>query len=162
VNLYYYHGSFDQYNLTHLKGLRVLPIQQTIEDTRQILPYEEVVKVMDGVDTICNCCRDRCISLLVYLGRDSKTKAIMMYVEGFREARHFLKVAREVTRREPVIILKGGRTEAGAKRAFTHTASLAVNDSVLDMAFRQAGIVRARRYSDLINAAKGIAFQPLL
>jgi acyl-CoA synthetase (NDP forming) len=99
--------------------------------------------------------------VLEYLGRDPETKAIMMYVEGFREAHHFLEVAREVTKKKPVIILKGGWTEAGAKRAFTHTASLAVNDSVLDAAFRQAGIVRARRYSDLINAAKGIAFQPL-
>jgi len=99
--------------------------------------------------------------VLEYLGRDPETKAIMMYVEGFREVRHFLEVAREVTKKKPVIILKGGWTEAGAKRAFTHTASLAVNDSVLDAAFRQAGIVRARRYSDLINAAKGIAFQPL-
>ena len=59
VNQYYYHGGFDQYDLTHLKSLRVLPIQQTIEDTRQILPYEEVVKVLDSVDyftvSICPC-----------------------------------------------------------------------------------------------------------
>ena len=99
--------------------------------------------------------------VLDYLGRDPETKAIMMYVEGFREARGFLEVAREVTKKKPVIILKGGCTEAGAKRAFTHTASLAVNDSLLDAAFRQAGIVRVKRYSDLINAAKGIAFQAL-
>ena len=59
VNQYYYHGGFDQYDLTHLKSLRVLPIQQTIEDTRQILPYEKVVKVLDSVDyftvSICPC-----------------------------------------------------------------------------------------------------------
>jgi acetyltransferase len=60
-----------------------------------------------------------------------------------------------------VIILKGGRTKAGAERAFSHTASLAGNDSVFDGAFRQAGIARVRRYVDLINVAKAIAFQPL-
>jgi len=50
VNKYYYNGGYDQYDLTHLKGLRVLPIQETIEDTRQILPYEEVAKVLDSLD----------------------------------------------------------------------------------------------------------------
>ncbi len=59
VNQYYYHGGWDQYDHTHLKGLRALPIQGTIEDTRQILPYEEVVKVLDQHDyftvSVCPC-----------------------------------------------------------------------------------------------------------
>ena len=62
VNQYFYHGFFDQYDLTHLKGLRVLPIQEAIQDTRQILPYEEVVKVLDSVNyfTVSTCpCRHR-------------------------------------------------------------------------------------------------------
>jgi acyl-CoA synthetase (NDP forming) len=99
--------------------------------------------------------------VLDYLGKDPETKAILMYVEGFRNPRRFLEVAKRVTRRKPVIILKGGRTKAGAERAFSHTASLAGNDSVFDGAFRQAGIARVRRYVDLINVAKAIAFQPL-
>ena len=99
--------------------------------------------------------------VLEYLGRDPETRAVLMYVEGFREPRRFLEAARKVTRKKPVIILKGGRTKAGAERAFSHTASLAGNDSVLDGAFRQAGIARVRRYADLVNVAKGIAFQSL-
>jgi len=62
VNQYYYHGGFDQYDLTHLKALRVLPIQQTIEDTRQILPYEDTIKLLDSVNyfTVSTCpCRHR-------------------------------------------------------------------------------------------------------
>jgi len=62
VNKYYYHGLFDQSDLTHLKGLRVLPIQEVIESTHQILPYEEVVKVLDSVNyfTVSTCpCRHR-------------------------------------------------------------------------------------------------------
>ena len=59
MNQYYYHGMWDQYNYTHTKGLRALPIQGTIEDTREILPYEEVVKVLDQHDyftvTTCPC-----------------------------------------------------------------------------------------------------------
>jgi acyl-CoA synthetase (NDP forming) len=99
--------------------------------------------------------------VLEYLGEDPETKGILMYVEGFREPRRFLEVAKRVTRKKPVIILKGGRTKAGAERAFSHTASLAGNDSVLEGAFKQAGIARVRRYADLVNVAKGIAFQAL-
>jgi len=59
MNQYYYHGMFDQYDYTHTKALRALPIQGTIEDTREILPYEEVVKVLDQHDyftvTTCPC-----------------------------------------------------------------------------------------------------------
>ncbi len=99
--------------------------------------------------------------VLDYLGQDPETRAILMYVEGFRDARRFFEVARKVTKKKPVVVLKGGRTKTGAERAFTHTASLAGNELILDGAFRQAGIVRVRRYFDLINVAKGIAFQPL-
>jgi acyl-CoA synthetase (NDP forming) len=99
--------------------------------------------------------------VLEYLGRDPETKAVLMYVEGFRDPRRFLEVARRVTRKKPVIVLKGGRTRAGAERAFSHTASLAGNEALFDGAFRQAGIARLRRYVDLVNVAKGIAFQPI-
>jgi acyl-CoA synthetase (NDP forming) len=99
--------------------------------------------------------------VLEYLGGDPETRGILMYVEGFREPRRFLEVAKKVTRKKPVVVLKGGRTKAGAERAFSHTASLAGNDSILEGAFRQAGIARARRYADLVNVAKGIAFQAL-
>ena len=99
--------------------------------------------------------------VLEFLGRDPETRAVLMYVEGFRNPRRFFEVARKVTRLKPVVVLKGGRTRAGAERAFSHTASLAGNDSLFDGAFRQAGIARARRYVDLINVAKAIAFQPL-
>jgi NAD-dependent dihydropyrimidine dehydrogenase PreA subunit len=62
TNQYFYHGFYDQYDLTHLKGLRVLPIEKTIEDTRQILPYEDAVKLLDSVNyfTVSTCpCRHR-------------------------------------------------------------------------------------------------------
>lgn len=62
INQYYYHGLFNQYDYTPIKGLRALPIQGTIEDTRQILPYEEIAKVLDSVDyfTVSTCpCRHR-------------------------------------------------------------------------------------------------------
>jgi acyl-CoA synthetase (NDP forming) len=99
--------------------------------------------------------------VLEYLGNDPETKAVLMYVEGFRNPRRFFEAARQVTKKKPVIILKGGRTKAGAERAYSHTASLSGNDSIFDAACKQTGVVRVKRYFDLIHAAKAIAFQPL-
>jgi len=84
-----------------------------------------------------------------------------MYIEGLREPRRFFEVARKVTRRKPVFVLKGGRTQSGAARAFSHTASLAGNDLIFDAACRQTGIARLKRYCDLIHVAKAVAFQPI-
>ncbi len=99
--------------------------------------------------------------MLEFLGDDPETRGILMYVEGLRQARRFFETARKVTKKKPVVIFKGGRTRAGADRAFSHTASLAGNDAVFDGACKQAGMARVRRYAELINVAKAIAFQPL-
>ncbi len=99
--------------------------------------------------------------ILEYLGEDPETKAILMYVEGLRDGRRFLKAAKEVTKKKPVIVLKGGKTEAGAARAFTHTASLAGDEKVITGAFQQAGLIQVKRYVDLINVGKYLAFQPI-
>jgi acyl-CoA synthetase (NDP forming) len=99
--------------------------------------------------------------VLAYLGEDPETRAILMYIEGLREPRRFFEVARKVTRRKPVFVLKGGRTQSGAARAFSHTASLAGNDLIFDAACKQTGIARVKRYCDLIHVSKAVAFQPL-
>lgn len=98
---------------------------------------------------------------LEFLGDDAETRVICMYVEGFTNGRRFLEIASRVSKKKPIIALKGGATTAGAKAAFSHTASLASNNSIVDAAFKKAGIVRVHRYTDLINAAKALAFQPL-
>jgi len=98
---------------------------------------------------------------LEYLGQDPETKAIVMYLEGFKNGRRFLEVARSVSHKKPIIALKSGRTESGVRAVRTHTASIAENDSIVDAAFRQAGIVRVQNYNDLIDTAKALAFQPI-
>ena len=99
--------------------------------------------------------------VLEYYAQDPETKAIFMYLESFKHPRRFLKVAREVTRRKPVILLKGGATTEGAKAAVAHTAALAVEDKIIDGALRQAGVVRIYKYSHLFLTAKGISAMPL-
>jgi len=99
--------------------------------------------------------------VLDYYGRDSETKAILLYLESFKRPRRFLEVARQVTRSKPVILLKGGATAEGAHAAVAHTAALASDDRIIDGALRQAGVVRAYKYSHLFLAAKALSSMPL-
>jgi len=96
-----------------------------------------------------------------YLGQDEATKAILMYMEGIKEGGQIVRVAREVSRRKPIVILKVGRSGAGARAAASHTGSLAADDAVVDAAFRQAGIVRVTNVDEMFDVAMSFANMPL-
>lgn len=98
---------------------------------------------------------------LEYLGQDEETKLILGYVEGLREGKRFLKLAREITRKKPVVIMKVGRTESGAKAAQSHTAALSGSDEFSDAAFRQAGVIRVEEVGELVETALVLLGQPL-
>src|SRR5512139_1540442 len=98
---------------------------------------------------------------LEYLGDDPETSAIIMYLESLKKPRRFLEVAREVTRRKPVVVLKGGATEAGRHAAVAHTAAMAAEDRLVDGLLRQAGIVRIWDYTHLVLAGKALSMLPL-
>jgi len=99
--------------------------------------------------------------VLKYLASDPETKAVFIYLESFKNPRRFLETASGVTRRKPVILLKGGRTAEGAKAAVAHTAAMAAEDRIVDGALKQSGIVRIHKYSHLFQAAKALALMPL-
>ena len=99
--------------------------------------------------------------VLEYLASDPETDAIVIYLESFKQPRRFLAVARAVTRRKPVIMLKSGSTEAGKRAAIAHTAAMAAEDRVVDGMLRQAGIVRIWDYTHLILAGKALSMVPL-
>lgn len=99
--------------------------------------------------------------VLEYLGDDPETKAVFMYLESLKWPRRFFEVASRVTRRKPVVLLKGGASAEGARAAVAHTAALASDDRLVDAALRQAGVVRIHQYSHLILAAKALATMPL-
>ena len=98
---------------------------------------------------------------LEYLADDDNTKVILGYVEGFREGRRFFELAKEITRKKPIVIMKSGRTDAGVRAAQSHTASLAGSDTVLDAAFKQCGVIRVEELSELVDVAVPLLGQPL-
>ena len=99
--------------------------------------------------------------LLRALGDDPDTKVILGYIEDVKDGREFMRVAREVTAKKPVIICKAGGTKAGAKAASSHTGSLAGSEAAFDAAFVQTGIIRAETIEDLFYYAVAFSYQKL-
>ena len=97
---------------------------------------------------------------LEYLGNDDETSIILGYIEGFRDGRRFFKLARDITRTKAIVIMKAGRTEAGARAAQSHTASLAGSEMVSESAFRQCGVIRVDEISELVDMALILLGQP--
>ena len=98
--------------------------------------------------------------IIDYLGGDYQVNSIIMYIESLSRFRNFMSAARAVSRVKPIIALKAGRTQAGAKAAASHTGSLAGEDAVYDAAFGRAGIVRVKTFEELFDCAELLAKQP--
>lgn len=95
--------------------------------------------------------------LLDYLGGQAGTDALLLYVESISAARKFLSAARATARRKPIVVIKSGRVEAGARAAASHTGALAGRDDVFDAAIRRAGMLRVDGIDDLFNAVETLA-----
>jgi acyl-CoA synthetase (NDP forming) len=98
---------------------------------------------------------------LAYMARDEDTKVITGYIEGLRKGREFFHLAKEITRKKPIVVVKVGRTEAGAKAARSHTSAIAGTDSIYDAAFKQAGVLRVDSVEELFDVASALLKQPL-
>ena len=95
--------------------------------------------------------------MLDYLGNDTHTRAVLLYVEGLTSARKFMSAARATARRKPVLVVKVGRHAAGARAAASHTGALAGSDRVYDAAFRRAGMLRVRDMGELFDAVETLS-----
>lgn len=96
-----------------------------------------------------------------YLGQDEQTKAILLYMEGITDGAQIVEVARNVSKHKPILILKVGRSKAGARAAASHTGSLAADDAVVEAAFHQAGIIRVGNVDEMFDIATAFVGMPL-
>ena len=99
--------------------------------------------------------------LLEALGDDDATSTICLLLESLPDGRDFVERARRITPHKPVIVLKTGRSEAGARAAASHTAALASREALWHGAFRQAGVVEVRSGQELLDTARAVDGQPL-
>jgi len=98
--------------------------------------------------------------LLQYFVDDPNTKVILIYLEGVEDGKRFVSIAQEVTKKKPIIVIKAGRTEVGAKAVASHTGSLAGNVVIYSTAFKQAGILQARTVEEAFDWARAISYLP--
>ncbi len=95
---------------------------------------------------------------LDYLAHDEETRIIGMYLEGVRAGRRFFSLLRQVTPKKPVVVWKGGQSEAGQRAISSHTGSLAVPAAVWDAMVRQAGAIPAGSFDELLDVIKLLQF----
>ncbi|MCX6003294.1 MAG: GNAT family N-acetyltransferase, partial [Chloroflexi bacterium] len=99
--------------------------------------------------------------LLQYWKEDPMTDVILLYMESFGNPRKFAKIARDVTRHKPIIVVKSGRTAAGARAAASHTGAMASTEVATEALFTQAGITRVDTLEELFDTANLFAHQPI-
>ena len=97
---------------------------------------------------------------LEWLKYDKKTKAIAIYLEGIKQGRRFMQIAKEVLKIKPIVAIKAGKTKKGMEAVLTHTASLAGSAEIYSAAFKQSGIIEVDTIEELFDIAKVLAWQP--
>ena len=101
---------------------------------------------------------------LEYFGRDPETKVILAYIEGLKGVnggKRFIDIAREITKKKPIIVYKAGRSQAGAKAAKSHSGAIAGSEQIYEAVFRQLGVIQASTIDQLLDLARGFGGTPL-
>jgi len=130
-------------------GLTILEYAQNLN-----LGVSTFVSVGNRVDISPN-------DLLEYWEQDKATKVILLYLESFGNPRKFAQIARRVSAKKPIVVVKGGSTAAGSKAAASHTGSMATSDVSTDVLFKYAGILRVATMEELFDVASLLSNQPL-
>ena len=99
--------------------------------------------------------------MIEYLAEDEHTRVIASYVEAIHDGQKFIQVARKVSPHKPIVMLKAGRTSAGARAVSSHTGSLAGSHTAYKAAFEQAGVIEVDTLADLFDVSMGFAHLPL-
>jgi acetyltransferase len=94
--------------------------------------------------------------LIDYLGNEERAKSIVIYMENLTQHRKFMSAARSVSRVKPIIVIKAGRSQAGAQAAASHTGAMAGSDRAYSAAFRRAGIIRVDTIGQLFDCAEAL------
>jgi acyl-CoA synthetase (NDP forming) len=105
-------------------------------------------------------CDLTCVDFIEYMGQDPDTKVIIAYLEGIRDGERLLKSAREISRSKPIIVLKGGNSEAGIKASASHTGTLAVSTAVWRTLCSQSGIISVDTFEQMMDVLIALHYLP--
>lgn len=101
------------------------------------------------------------VDFIEYLANDENTEVILCYLESIKDGDRFLETVPKAARKKPIIILKSGISEAGARAASSHTGALAGADIAYDLAFEKCGVIRAKSIEDLFDYGEIFLYQPI-
>lgn len=99
--------------------------------------------------------------LMEFWEDDELTDIILLYLESFGNPRKFSRIARRTSRKKPVVAVKAGRSEVGARAATSHTGALAAAEVAVEAMFRQAGVIRVNTIEEMFNVSRTLAYQPV-
>ncbi len=149
---------------THVRPSKgsTLIVSQSGNMGNQLIAFAEQQGI--GVRCFCGSGNEAMITvedMLAAGGKDKLTDTVMLYVESVKNGRRFFETAREVGKKKPVVLLKGGESDAGNRAAVSHTGGLTSDDRVFDAMCRQAGIIRIKQSQDLLDIAACFSSLPL-
>ena len=125
------------------------------------MPLDDWAYPISKMCDIGNKCDVNEVDMLNYLADDPDTKVVAMHLEDVRDGEEFMKAARRLTATKPLVVLKTGRSEAGARASASHTGSLVGTDKIYDTALRQVGAIRVNTWQELFEVPRTLLFQPL-
>jgi acetyl coenzyme A synthetase (ADP forming)-like protein len=99
--------------------------------------------------------------LIQYWAEDPRTEVILLYLESFGNPRKFAQIARRVGKEKPIVVVKAGRSQSGARAASSHTGAMATDDALVADLLRQSGVIRTDTLEELFDVATLLAHQPL-
>lgn len=108
-----------------------------------------------GNETVLNS-----LDFLEFMGQDESIRVIALYVESMRNGRRFFELAREISKRKPILVLKGGETEVGARTAASHTGGMAGKKTIWEAVFHQTGVIHVRSLHEWLDAVLAFALLP--
>jgi acyl-CoA synthetase (NDP forming) len=95
--------------------------------------------------------------MLEYLLEDKETAVILLYLEDIKSGKDFLRIDKKVSLKKPIVVIKSGRSEAGARAAASHTGAIAGADKIYDAAFEKTGVIRAKNTNEFFDIGKALA-----
>ena len=125
------------------------------------IPLDDWAYPISRMCDVGNKCDVDEVDILDYLANDPETQVVAMHLEDVRDSQEFMRAARRLTSAKPLVILKTGRSEAGARASASHTGSLVGTDKVYEAALRQSGAIRVDTWQELFEVPKTFLYQPL-
>ncbi len=130
-------------------GVAILNVAQSLK-----LGFTQFVSMGNKANVSSN-------DMLLYWENDPRTRIIALYLESFGTPRRFVEITRRITKKKPVLVVKSGRTVAGARAASSHTGALAASEVAIDAVLEACGVSRSDTIEELFDLASALSSQPI-